>query len=276
MRVIGSLRQLSPAPMVLPRLQRLLTNPNSSLFDIVELVRLDTGLTARIIQISNSAWFGRGEHCQTLEEAVNRVGFHQAHQLVATAAASAVIEKSLPVYGLDSKTMWRSSVACAFAAELLAAQIREDVAEAYTIGLLHAVGKVAVDSYFRGRMPVVSLSDDGFPLEYTVSEKAQLGFTQADVGACMLKNWDFGPLAVEAIRSQYAPSEALLPYDRMAAVIYGARLLRTVVCQGGEGQPIRADVGALDSLRMTETELFGFIPDLRALMTKARQITEIR
>jgi HD-like signal output (HDOD) protein len=276
MRVVTALRQLSPAPMVLPRLQRLLTNPNSGLFDIVELVRLDTALTARIIQISNSPWFGRGAACQTIEEAVNRVGFHQVHQLVATAAASTVVEKSLPVYGLDDKAMWRASVACAFAAELLAAHIREDAAEAYTIGLLHAVGRVAIDNYLRGRMPAIELTDAGFPLEHSNAEQAQFGFSQVDVGAQMLKNWEFGPLAVEAIRSQYAPLEALLPYDRMAAVIYGARMLRTVVCQGDEGKPVRADAAVLDSLRMTETELLGFIPDLRAQMTKARQMTELR
>lgn len=275
-RVISALRQLSPAPMILPRLQRLLTNPNSGLFEIVELVRLDSALTARVIQVSNSAWFGRGASCQTLEEAVNRVGFHHVHRLVATAAASTVVGKPLSVYGLDAKTMWRDSVACAFAAELLAAHIREDVAEAYTIGLLHSVGRVAVDGYLRSKMPVVQLTDAGFPGDYSNAEIAQLGFSQAEVGASMLKNWEFGPLAVEALRSQYAPLEALLPYDRMAAVLYGARLLRTVVCQGAEGSPIRSDVAVLETLRMTETELLGFVPDLRAQMTKAKQLTEMR
>jgi len=275
-RVVSSLRQLSPAPMVLPRLQRLLTNPNSGLFDIVELVRLDPALTARVIQVSNSAWFGRGASCQTIEEAVNRVGFQQVYRLVATAAASAVLEKSLSTYGLDDKMVWRSAVACAFAAEMLAAHVREVVAEAYTIGLLHAVGRVAVDNFLRGRFPPAELIDAGFPADYSISEKAQLGFTHAEVGACMLNNWEFGPVAVEAVRSQYAPLAALLPYDRMAAVLYGARLLQTVVCQSSEGPPVRADAAVLEILHMTETELLGFLPDLRAQLTKAKQITASR
>jgi len=262
--------------MILPRLQRLLTNPNSGLFEIVELVRLDTALTARVIQVSNSPWFGRGAACQTIEEAVNRVGFHQVHRLVATAAVSTVMEKSLSAYGLDDKTVWRASVACAFAAEMLAAHVGEDVAEAYTIGLLHTVGRVAVDDFLRGRMSSIELTDVGFPHDYSAAEQAQLGFSQAEVGATMLKNWDFGPLAVETLRSQYVPLEALLPYDRMAAVLYGARLLRTVVCQIRDGPLVRADVAVLETLRMTETELLGYVPDLRAQLTKARQMTEMR
>jgi hypothetical protein len=81
---------------------------------------------------------------------------------------------------------------------------------------------------------------------------------------------------VVALRSQYVPLEALLPYDRMAAILYGARLLRTVVCQIRDGPPVRADVAVLETLRMTETELLGYLPDLRAQLTKARQLTEVR
>jgi hypothetical protein len=69
--------------------------------------------------------------------------------------------------------------------------------------------------------------------------------------------------------------EALLPYDRMAAILYGARLLRTVVCQVSDGTPVRADAAVLETLRMTETELFGYVPDLRAQLTKARQMAEM-
>ena len=146
-KLVSALRRLSPAPMVLPRLQRLLADPNAGLFQVVELVRLDSALTARVVQMSNSAVFGRGSKCGTIEEAVNRVGFHEVHRLVATAAASAVVVQSLSAYGLDDKAMWKESIACAFAAELLASRAGEDSAEAYTVGLLHAVGRVAINNH---------------------------------------------------------------------------------------------------------------------------------
>ena len=76
-------------------------------------------------------------------------------------------------------------------------------------------------------------------------------------------------------RVLFVPLEALLPYDRMAAILYGARLLRTVVCQVSDGAPVRADAAVLETLRMTETELFGYVPDLRAQLTKARQMAEM-
>jgi len=275
-RLVGALRRLSPAPMVLPRLQRLLADPNAGLFQVVELVRLDSALTARVVQVSNSAWFGRGSGCGTIEEAVNRVGFHEVHRLVATAAASAVVVQSLSAYGLDDKAMWRESVACAFAAEMLAARVGEDTAEAYTIGLLHAVGRVAINNHALGAGRTARLADASFPLEQSADEYSWLGFTQADAGACMLQNWEFGPTMVEPVRAQYQPLQALAPHDRMAAVVYGARLLRTIVCQGGAENPVRADSAVLAKLRLSETELLGMLPDLHEQLAKAKQMTDLR
>jgi HD-like signal output (HDOD) protein len=262
--------------MVLPKLQRLLTNPNSGIFEIVELVRLDAGLASRIIHISNSAWFGRGASCETIEQAVNRVGFHNVQRLVATAAVSTVVARSLSAYSLDDKAMWKESVSCAMAAELLATRVGEDAAEAYTIGLLHAVGRVAINDFVRGAMPSWQLSDEGFPGEHSVAESSRLGFTQADVGASMLKNWEFGSPDIEPIRAQYAPLAVNKPFDRMAAVLHGARMLRTIVCYPEIDRPVRPDTHVLDMLRMTESELLGFIPDLRAQLTLAKQMTELK
>ena len=244
--------------MVLPRLQRLLNDPNAGLFQVVELVRLDTALTARVVQVSNSAWFGRGSGCGTIE------------------AASAVVVQSLSAYGLDDKEMWRESVACAFAAELLAARVGADTAEAYSIGLLHAVGRVAINNHVLGSGATVRLADAGFPLEQSAEERSLLGFTQADAGACMLQNWEFGPTMVEPLRAQYSPLEVPAPHERMAAVLYGARVLRTIVCLDGAESSIRADAAVLARLRLTETELLGILPDLHEQLAKAKQMTNPR
>lgn len=262
--------------MVLPRLQRLLADPNAGLFEVVELVRLDPALTARVVQVSNSAWFGRGSACGTIEEAVNRVGFHEVHRLVATAAASAVVVQSLSAYGLDDKAMWRESVACAFAAELLAARAGEDTAEAYTIGLLHAVGRVAINNHALASVPTVHLTDAGFPDEQSAEEYSWLGFTQADAGACMLQNWEFGPTMIEPLRAQYRPLQAAAPHDRMASVLYSARMLRTIVCRKEREREVRADAAVLAKLRLTETELLGVLPDLHEQLAKAKQMTDLR
>jgi HD-like signal output (HDOD) protein len=260
----------------LARLQRLLSDPVSLLDGVADLIRLDAALTTRVIQISNSVWFGRGEPCHTIEDAVSRVGFREIYRLVAVMATDAVVASRLVVYGRDAEKMWQESVVCAYAAEILADRLGEDFAVAYTAGLLHATGRQAINQHLlasAGRP--ARLNDEGFPSDFSGAEFSWLGFTQADVGAAMLSKWDFAPAIVEPIRYQYAPFEAGEPHAVMAAILYGARMLRTIVCQQQDPAFLRADPEVLHRLRLTLAEVAACQPELQAQLKRARKLTAL-
>src|SRR5688572_8210070 len=223
--------QLPAIAQVLARLQRLLSDTNSSLDDVTALIRLDAAMSTRVIQISNSAWFKRGTTCQTIDEAVNRVGFREIFHLVSVVASRSMIAQPLHAYKRDAQATWRESLSCAFAAELLANRLGDDTAVAYMCGLLHGIGRLAINKCLTTTVePPRVLVDGGFPGDFSGSELALFGFTQADVGATMLQKWGFAPENVEPIRHQYDPLAAEEPHDRMSAILYGARFLRTTVC----------------------------------------------
>src|ERR1035437_2403632 len=121
--VVRQLRHLPSAPQVLPKLKKLLGDGNSSLFDVVALIRLDQGIAARVLQIGNSAYYSHGVRCYTVDDAVYRVGYDQVYELVQNAVSSQVLIRPLTVYGLAADELWRRSVTCALAAEVLAKQI---------------------------------------------------------------------------------------------------------------------------------------------------------
>ena len=273
-QLVSELHQLPPIARVLARLQRLLSDPVSSLDGVADLIRLDAALTTRVIQIGNSVWFGRGEPGHTIEDAVSRVGFREIYRLVAMMATDAVVASRLVVYGRDAVMMWQESVVCAYAAEILADRLGEDFAVAYTAGLLHATGRQAIDRHLlaaAGRPP--RFHDEGFPRDFSGAEFARLGFTQADVGAAMLSKWDFAPAIVEPIRFQYAPLEAGEPHAAMASILYGARMLRTIVCQQQDPAFLRADPEVLRRLRLTLAEVAACQPELLAQLKRARRLT---
>jgi HD-like signal output (HDOD) protein len=223
-----ALGPVPPSAHVLVQLQRLLADLNSGLDDIANLVRLDAAMATRIIRVSNSAWFGRGLPCKTVEEAVNRIGFREVYHFVAVAASSALVAQPVPAYSRDSLGMWTDSVACAFAAETLAGILGEDTANAYLTGLLHAIGRLPVNQYLVSQGLVKPFADEGHPHDHTGAEFAALGFNQAGVGACLLAQWEFPAGIVEPVRHQYDPTGADDPHDRAAALLYAARLLRSV------------------------------------------------
>jgi len=89
----------------------------------------------------------------------------------------------------------------------------------------------------------------------------------------MLSKWDFAPAIVEPIRYQYAPLDAGEPHAAMAAILYGARMLRTIVCQQQDPAFLRADPEVLHRLRLTLAEVAACQPELQAQLKRVRKLT---
>lgn len=227
--IVRELKHLPSAPKVLPRLKQLLSDGNSAMHEIVALVRLDPGIAARVLQTANSAYFSKGVRCTTVDEAVNRVGYDQIYELVSYAVASQVLVRPLDVYGIEADELWKMSVACALAAEALAERTNQDRNVAYTIGLLHCVGMVALDEWALRGGHRLFFHNTGFPREAIEAERAALGFTQAETGAALLIHWEFPPTMSEPVRWQYTP-RASASHAKMASLLYAAKWIRSAVC----------------------------------------------
>jgi HD-like signal output (HDOD) protein len=234
--IVRDLEHLPSAPRVLPRLKQLLCDGNTATSEVVEMVRLDPGIAARVLQFGNSAYFNHGLRCYTVEEAVGRVGYEQIYELVATAVASQVLVRPLCTYGVEADDLWQNSIACALAAEALADQLHADRNVAYTIGLLHSLGMVAIDDWASRRQPSLRLLSKGLPLEACEEERAILGFHQAEAGAALLRLWAFPQVMSEPVRWQYLPGGTAAHFQ-LAALLHMAKWIRTAVLHPAEPTP---------------------------------------
>ncbi len=233
---VREVKHLPSTPKVLPRLKDLLSDPNSSMIEIVALIRLDAGIAARVLQVGNSAYFAKSGRCDTVDVAVNRVGFDQVYELVSYAAAATVLTRKLEVYGISGDELWKASVVTAIAAEILGERTDQDQSVAYTAGLLHAIGMVVIDEFVHRGGYQTRLGSTGFPKEASEAERAALGFTQASVGAALMRAWSFSAEMAEAVRWQYQPRGAG-GHIKMASLLYIAKWLKTIVCSGVEEPP---------------------------------------
>ena len=272
-KLVAAMGQLPAIAQVLARLQRLLSDTNSSLDDVTALMRLDAAMSTRVVQISNSAWYRRGTACETIDEAVNRVGFREIYHLVSVVGSRAIIAQPLAAYQRDAVATWRESLACAFAAETLASRLGEDSAIAYMSGLLHGIGRLALNKGLTTAWaPSRTLVDSGFPGDFSGAELALFGFTQADVAALMLQKWGFAPESVEAVRHQYDPLAAEEPNDRMSAILYAARFVRTCLCQGEPPAELEGADDVFHSIRLERADLLELLPALQDQVARAVQM----
>lgn len=273
--IVRGLQHLPSAPKVLPRLKLLLSDPNSSMHEIVMLIRLDPSIAARVLRVGNSVYYSKGVVCCTVEEAVNRVGYGEVYELVSYAVASQVLVRPLEVYGVEADELWRQSVACALAAELLAERTGQDRDVAYTVGLLHVLGMVAIDEWALRQQPGLVLSRGALPREATDLERQVLGFTHADVGATLLQHWEFPRAMSEPVRWQYAPGGSA-GHARMASLLQGAKWLRSAVCAAPEDPrpPLPAEP-ALKLLGLTPAQLVGLVRPVSARLAEVSSLLEV-
>ncbi|MDB6093950.1 MAG: putative signal transduction protein [Verrucomicrobia bacterium] len=272
--IVREVKNLPSAPKVLPHLKRLLSDGNSSIHEIVALIRIDPGISARVLRVANSAYFGKGVRCVAVDEAVQRVGFDEIYNLVGFAVSAPVMARSLDAYALDADTVWKNAVACALAAEMLALRTAQDCDVAYTIGLLHSVGMVVIDEWIRANQPQLRLRFTGFPREAVASERIALGFTQAEAGAALLQHWDFPPDMSEPVRWQYAPRSSAL-HTKMTSLLHAAKWLRSVVCAGAAGKPAPLDAGMLQPLGLRPEALERMTGELESQLSAVSSLLEL-
>jgi HD-like signal output (HDOD) protein len=96
-----------------------LEEPDTEISDIEEILRYDPGLTANILKLANSAYFGIPSKIGSLKQAVMVLGFKRLKQLVVASCVSAVMDKSVAGYDLPPGNLWRHSIAVSLAAEAL-------------------------------------------------------------------------------------------------------------------------------------------------------------
>lgn len=200
-------QKLPPSPQIFAKLTKMLKDRNTRTKDIVELVKSDTALTAKVLKISNSMAFSNGEPVDSLEQAVARVGFTELFKVVGIAAAANTFARRNATYGIDGWHFWENSVANGLAMEALAKAVGVDEKEAYTLGLLKSMGKTIIDACSKKFM-VPPKYDSKTETPLLLWEEEKLGVNNADAGAIVLEAWNFPELAIEALRYQYTPDEA--------------------------------------------------------------------
>ncbi len=203
--LVEKVDSLSPAIQILPKLMELLQDENSDMFEVCGLIKVDPSLVSGVLKLSNSAYFAGSSPVSSLEEAVNRLGQLEVYKMVAVACGRSLLEKDLPAYEIEASELWENAVASGIVMELLAVDQDKRADIAYTIGLLHNIGKLAINQFFEGGYaPVYSLIErEEMPMPE--AERAVFGFDHAQLGAKLLRVWNFPESIAIPIEYQYRP-----------------------------------------------------------------------
>lgn len=216
--ILETKEQLPPAPQVLGELLTVLSDLEADTTRVVDLITFDPGLTAKLLQTSNSALLGRGKPIDDVAEAVNRLGFQTVYRIVASASAGQILRPAKGNYGIDPGVFWKHSVMTAFAAQIIARDSTEDGNLLFTAGLLHDMGKVILANAFKEDYAALMARAGANSPAATEAEKGAYGLNHAEVGGRLMARWKFSAPIISSVWFHHDPVAAG-PMQRYAACV---------------------------------------------------------
>ena len=235
--LVQGIRTVVSLPSIYMRLTKVINQRISSAKDIGKIVSDDPGLTARLLRVVNSAYFGFPQKIETVSHAVTIIG---TQQLVDLALATSVIKvfKKIPQDIVDMESFWKHSLACGVFARVLAGQRRETNVERYFVaGLLHDIGEVIIltKNSEQARQALDRCKKSG-ELLHEVEEKI-MGYNHAEVGFALLKTWNLSSGLQEAVGYHHHPQQATKsPLE--AASVHVAEIMAIALQLGSSGEDL--------------------------------------
>ena len=207
--VLNSLDNLRPIPSNVTRILKEIDNPYTAVTKIAEYIGLDQALTAMVIRTSNSAILGYGSNCNSITDAVMRIGFKRLKALLFALNTVGPMTGRLDGYRLGSGQLWNHSLKIAVSAEWLARSLRyKNLEEAYVVGLLHDIGKLLLDQFVLEDYKKIAYYVREYKMPLWTAEEKLLGIDHAKLGGMMAERWNFPVSLVEGICYHHAPSSA--------------------------------------------------------------------
>jgi putative nucleotidyltransferase with HDIG domain len=267
---VRTLPSVSPSGL---KLLALLGQPSAANDEIVEVVRLDPVLTAKLLRACNSPALGFQETVVSVEQAVWLLGYNEIQRMVTTLAMAGALSVRLPGYDVAASDLWRHSLLTASAADNIVKLGADpgDASAAFTAGLLHDLGKLIVGQFLttESGAAVHRLTVEG--LSTAEAERKVFGTDHAEVGSCLLYLWRLPASIIEAVANHHQP--VLEPQPRFSAVAYVANCVAHVAeaTPGSDAYRLFSNARALECLGLKAEELESLGMTARAASDRVEQ-----
>ncbi len=176
---------------------------------VAEHLSCDQALSSRVLRLANSAYYGMSRQVTDLQESVVLLGMRSVRNLAVIAATYTWMQRPMNGYALEPSSMWKHSFGVSIAAQLIAKKSKScDPDLAFTAGLLHNLGKVAMNIWLDRKLAAVISLAQRDQLAFDEVERKILGYDHAEVGAHLAEIWNLPESLVVAIRYHHRPNDA--------------------------------------------------------------------
>ena len=262
-KIINDIDSLEPVSQVGNKVAEIMSDPESSVNDVVEIIKYDQAMTANLLRVCNSTLFGLTKEIVSIKQAVAYLGIDKVACLVMVGNHSGNFKKAHQGYDLEDGALWRYSVSSALIAQDLAERRQvKNISSLFTSALLKDIGKVVLNTYMREALNDVQTQVQEAGLTFIEAEKAVLGIDHAELGGKVAEKWNFNQATIDIIRNHHDPDRG--PVDDLSLpIIY----LADSICMmigigvGADGLAYRYHQDIVDRLNFSDIDLQITIAD---------------
>jgi len=204
-KIIAKAENIPPLPALARELVRLTRNDQTKMKDFVNQIKKDQGLSARIIKLVNSPFYGLRQEISSIDRATVLMGINTVKNLALAVSTESFYNKNFSLFKTTGQDIWHHSFVVARLCEAMGKAAGEDEDALYLAGLMHDMGKTVIVDFL---VKEVSGIED---------ERAQLGTDHCAVGELVLTKWSVVKSIAESVRMHHTPGR-----DKFCQILYYA------------------------------------------------------
>ncbi len=253
---VQTIIQLPALPTIAMEVVEMVDNPKTSASTLGKLISTDQALTAKVLKIANSPFYGFPKKISTIDFAIIVLGYDALKEIVISISLVSSLQKKSDTH-FDARAFWDHSIASGVLARRLARDLGYRVSgEVFVGGLLHDMGISVIHRYFKNEYKRIIEIARETDLTFVESEESVLGVTHAEVGVWLAERWNLPDHLVEAIAHHHTPGKAernmeLVSLIHVADVFAGRMAVKPVEFDKGQD----FDPEALTKLQLNDPNL---------------------
>ena len=276
-QILAEVSRLPAVPGVVQQVLALVSDPDFSYDELMETVRLDPGITAGVLRVCNSPYYGLRQKVNSLKHALTLLGPAKVVDIVLSNEVVGFYKKTQDGYDLARGDLWQHSMATALLAQKLGERTGYNhPSMLFTAALLHDVGKLILSEYVGEDFAYIEQVMAKKKISFVEAEREVLGLDHALLGGAVAKSWNFPEPIIKAIALHHDPGRARTDKDLVQLVALANLLVVSVgVGVGAEGLAAPVDPGLLKGVGVRNKDLQDMTLEIKSILDQAQELLDL-